>query len=126
MYKLLDTQEIVDEEYLRKLLFAYEVEDLYNNKDDYIKGLLDLGWQLNCVRGAKEYGINKPPGFTKRGIRTFSGFSSLFASVFIRSNTCVVLSNKPPKGLVNIPTTPLPTSPMEPEVRFFTKSDTPV
>ena len=59
MYKLLDTQEIVDEEYLRKLLFAYEVEDLYNNKDDYIKGLLDLGWQLNCVRGAKEYGINK-------------------------------------------------------------------
>lgn len=59
MYKLLDTQEIVDEEYLRKLLFAYEVEDLYNNKDNYIKGLLDLGWQLNCVRGAKEYDINK-------------------------------------------------------------------
>lgn len=59
MYKLLDTQKIVDEEYLRKLLFEYEVEDLYSNKDDYIKGLLDLGWQLNCVRGAKEYSINK-------------------------------------------------------------------
>jgi hypothetical protein len=59
MYKLLDTQKIVDEKYLRELLFEYEVMDLYNHKEEYIKGLLDLGWQLNCVRGAKEYGINK-------------------------------------------------------------------
>ena len=59
MYKLLDTQKIVDEEYLRELLFAYEVMDLYNHKEEYIKGLLDIGWQLNCVRGAKEYGIEK-------------------------------------------------------------------
>ena len=49
MYKLLDTQEIVDEEYLRKLLFEYEVEDLYNNKDDYIKGLLAEIWNASDV-----------------------------------------------------------------------------
>lgn len=59
MYKLLDTQEIVDEKYLRELLFEYEVEDLYNHKEEYINGSLDIGWQLNCVRGAKEYGIEK-------------------------------------------------------------------
>lgn len=59
MYKLLDTQEIVDEKYLRELLFEYEVEDLYNHKEEYINGRLDIGWQLNCVRGAKEYGIEK-------------------------------------------------------------------
>ena len=59
MYKLLDSQEIVDEKYLRELLFEYEVEDLYNHKEEYINGRLDIGWQLNCVRGAKEYGIEK-------------------------------------------------------------------
>lgn len=59
MYKLLDSQKIVDEKYLRELLFEYEVEDLYNHKEKYINGLLDIGCQLNCVRGAKEYDIEK-------------------------------------------------------------------
>lgn len=59
MYKLLDSQEIVDEKHLRELLFEYEVEDLYNHKEEYINGFLDIGHQLNCVRAAKEHSIEK-------------------------------------------------------------------
>lgn len=59
MYKLLDSQEIVDEKHLRELLFEYEVGDLYNHKEEYISGLLDIGHQLNCIKGAKESVIEK-------------------------------------------------------------------
>ena len=41
-YKILDNNKIVDEEYLRRLLFEYEVEDLWCNKRAYFDGIYNL------------------------------------------------------------------------------------
>lgn len=53
-YKILDTEKIVDETYLRKLLFDYELEDIVDNKDDYFKGLYDIKSQCNMLKIAQE------------------------------------------------------------------------
>lgn len=53
-YKILDTGEIVDETYLRKLLFDYELEDIVDNKDDYFKGLYDIENQCHILTIAQE------------------------------------------------------------------------
>lgn len=53
-YKILDTGEIVDETYLRKLLFDYELEDIVDNKDDYFNGLFDIENQCHILKIAQE------------------------------------------------------------------------
>ena len=51
-YKILDTNEIVTEQYLRKMLFEYESQDLLDNKEDYLKGFLHLDYQFSCINKA--------------------------------------------------------------------------
>lgn len=53
-YKILDNEKIVDETYLRKLLFEYELEDVIDNKDDYFKGLYDIDNQCHMLKIAQE------------------------------------------------------------------------
>lgn len=53
-YKILDNEKIVDETYLRRLLFEYELEDIIDNKDDYFKGLYDIESQCNMLKIAQE------------------------------------------------------------------------
>ena len=53
-YKILDTGEIVDETYLRKLLFDYELEDIVDNKDDYFNDLYDIENQCHILKIAQE------------------------------------------------------------------------
>lgn len=53
-YKILDTGEIVDEIYLRKLLFDYELEDIVDNKDDFFKGWYDIESQCHMLKIAQE------------------------------------------------------------------------
>ena len=52
-YLIEDTNEIVDERYLRKYLFEEELGDITNNLDDYLDGGLDIEWQFDCIRTAK-------------------------------------------------------------------------
>lgn len=54
MYKILDMDKnnIVDEQYLRSLLFDYEIEDILQNRDDYINGYLDINVQKRCIKNA--------------------------------------------------------------------------
>ncbi len=51
-YEILDTNEIVTEEYLRKMLFEYETQDLLDNKKDFLDGSLNLDYQFNCIKKA--------------------------------------------------------------------------
>lgn len=51
-FLITDTNEIVSEEYLRKLLYGYEIQDLLNNENEYFKGFLDLQAQMNCIEKA--------------------------------------------------------------------------
>ena len=53
-YKILDTGEIVDETYLRKLLFDYELDDIVDNKDNFFKGVYDIKNQCNMLKIAQE------------------------------------------------------------------------
>lgn len=53
-YKILDTEKIVDETYLRKLLFDYELEDIVDNKDNFFKGVYDIERQCNMLKIAQE------------------------------------------------------------------------
>ena len=53
-YKILDTGKIVDETYLRKLLFEYELEDIVDNKNDYFKGLYDIESQCHMLKIARQ------------------------------------------------------------------------
>ena len=48
-YKILDNDQIVDEEYLRKLLFEYEVEDIWDNRDAYFTGEYNLLSQYDML-----------------------------------------------------------------------------
>ena len=57
-YKILDTEKIVDETYLRKLLFDYELEDIVNNKDNFFKGVYDIESQCNMLKIAQEGGFD--------------------------------------------------------------------
>lgn len=58
-YKILDNGMIVDEEYLRRLLFEYEISDIENNKFKYFEGIYDLKHQFNCIKGALEFDISE-------------------------------------------------------------------
>ena len=53
-YKILDTEKIVVETYLRKLLFDYELDDIVDNKDDFFKGVYDIENQCNMLKIAQE------------------------------------------------------------------------
>lgn len=48
-YKILDNNKIVDEEYLRKLLFEYEVGDIWDNRDAYFEGEFNLLSQYDML-----------------------------------------------------------------------------
>lgn len=53
-YKILDMKKdnIVNEEYLRNLLFDYEVDDILQNYQDFMEGYLDINAQKRCVKNA--------------------------------------------------------------------------
>ena len=53
-YKILDNDKIVDEDYLRRLLFEYEVGDIWDNRDDYFDGTYDLKAQFNMLEIAQK------------------------------------------------------------------------
>lgn len=53
-YKILDNNKIVDEEYLRKLLFEYELVDIGENMDYYFDGTYDLKAQFNMLEIAQK------------------------------------------------------------------------
>ena len=48
-YRILDNNKRVDETYLRKLLFEYELEDIWDNRDDYFDGNLTLTSQYDML-----------------------------------------------------------------------------
>lgn len=48
-YKILDNNKIVDETYLRKLLFEYELEDIRDNMEEYFDETYDLMAQFNML-----------------------------------------------------------------------------
>ena len=48
-YRILDNNERVDETYLRKLLFEYELDDIWQNRDDYFEGNLTLTSQYDML-----------------------------------------------------------------------------
>ena len=52
-YKIVDNDKIVDERYLRELLFEYELEDIWDNKDDYFEGRYSLKAQFNMLELAR-------------------------------------------------------------------------
>ena len=53
-YRLLDNNKIVDEKYLRELLFEYELEDILENKEDYFSGRYDLQAQFDMLKIAQQ------------------------------------------------------------------------
>lgn len=53
-YKILDNNKIVDEEYLRKLLFEYELEDIWDNREDYFDGRFNLKYQFDMLELARK------------------------------------------------------------------------
>ena len=52
-YRLLDNDKIVDEKHLRELLFEYELEDIFNNMEDYFNERYDLQAQFHMLEIAK-------------------------------------------------------------------------
>ena len=58
-YRILDNNEIVDETYLRKLLFEYEIDDIWENRDDYFDEIHDLQAQFNMLEIAKHGDMKK-------------------------------------------------------------------
>lgn len=48
-YRILDNNKRVDETYLRKLLFEYELEDIGENMDYYFDGTYDLKAQFHML-----------------------------------------------------------------------------
>lgn len=53
-YKLLDCNELVDEKYLRQLLFEYELEDIYDNRDKYFNKIYSLQEQFHMLEIAQQ------------------------------------------------------------------------
>lgn len=53
-YKILDNNKIVDEDYLRRLLFEYELVDIGENMDYYFDGTYDLKAQFNMLEIAQK------------------------------------------------------------------------
>lgn len=58
-YRILDNDKIVDEEYLRKLLFEYEVGDIWDNRDAYFEGRFNLLTQYDMLWLARFGGFDK-------------------------------------------------------------------
>lgn len=52
-YKILDNNKIVDEDYLRRLLFEYEIDDIWQNRDDYFDERYSLQSQFNMLEIAQ-------------------------------------------------------------------------
>lgn len=52
-YRILDNNKRVDETYLRKLLFEYELVDIGENMDYYFDGTYDLVAQFNMLQMAR-------------------------------------------------------------------------
>ena len=48
-YKILDNDKIVDEEYLRELLFEYEIGDIWDNRRAYFNGIYDLEYEYKML-----------------------------------------------------------------------------
>lgn len=48
-YKILDNNKIVDEKYLRELLFEYELNDIWDNRRAYFDGIYDLEFQYKML-----------------------------------------------------------------------------
>lgn len=53
-YKILGTRKIVDETYLRKLLFEYEVKDIQDNVEEYFNDFYDIEHQFNMLKIAQK------------------------------------------------------------------------
>lgn len=53
-YRILDNNKIVDETYLRKLLFEYELVDIGENMNYYFDGTYDLKAQFNILNIAQK------------------------------------------------------------------------
>lgn len=58
-YRILDNNKRVDEEYLRKLLFEYEIDDIWQNRDDYFDETYNLKSQFNMLEIAKHGDMEK-------------------------------------------------------------------
>lgn len=58
-YLIIDTNKKVNEKDLRKLLFEYEVQDLLDNKEDFLNGFLSLDLQLDCIQEVLFSDINE-------------------------------------------------------------------
>lgn len=48
-YKILDNNKIVDEKYLRELLFEYELNDIWDNRHAYFDGIYNLEFQYKML-----------------------------------------------------------------------------
>lgn len=48
-YKILDNNKIVDEKYLRELLFEYELNDIWDNRRAYFDKIYDLEFQYKML-----------------------------------------------------------------------------
>ena len=53
-YRILDNNKRVDETYLRKLLFEYELEDIWDNRDDYFDETYNLQSQFHMLEIAQK------------------------------------------------------------------------
>lgn len=53
-YKILDNEKIVDETYLRRLLFEYELGDIQDNIEEYFNGIYDIENQCNMLKIAQQ------------------------------------------------------------------------
>ena len=58
-YRILDNNKRVDETYLRKLLFEYELGDMWDNRDDFFDETYDLQAQFNMLEIAKHGDMKK-------------------------------------------------------------------
>lgn len=53
-YKILDNEKIVDETYLRRLLFEYELKDIQDNVEEYFNDTFDIESQCNMLKIAQK------------------------------------------------------------------------
>lgn len=53
-YKILDNEKIVDETYLRRLLFEYELQDIQDNVEEYFNDFYSIDFQCNMLKIAQK------------------------------------------------------------------------
>ena len=58
-YRILDNNKRVSENDLRKLLFEYEIDDIWQNRDDYFDEIYNLQAQFNMLEIAKHGDMKK-------------------------------------------------------------------